>query len=278
MPELPEVETVRRDLEAEFAGRIIGSVTAGGTRTLRRHATPDEVIGLVRGQRLVAAGRRGKYLTLTLGNGDVVVVHLGMSGQLLKAAAGAPLARHTHFVFGFEGGSELRFVDPRTFGEIFVATPVGPGGALRELSHLGPDPLEDIGDPDALAAVLAGRTTRLKPLMMDQTRISGIGNMYADEILFAARLRFDRPALSLRPPDVGRLHRAMHSVLDAAIAHRGSSFADEQYRDLYGELGGYQRLHNVYAREGLACPACASPIERVKFAGRSNFFCPSCQE
>ena len=262
----------------EFAGRLICEVSAGGVRTLRRHGHPDELVARVRGQRLLGAGRRGKYLTLGLGSGDVVVVHLGMSGQLLKAAAGAPLVRHTHVVFGFDGGAELRFVDPRTFGEVFVTAPVQPGGELRELAHLGVDPLEGIADRDGLAALLAGRTTRLKPLLMDQTRIAGIGNMYADEILFAAGLRFDRPALTLGLEEVDRLHRAMVSVLNAAVAHRGSSFADEQYRDLYGKLGGYQRLHNVYAREGLACPGCGAPIERVKSGGRSNFFCPSCQK
>ncbi len=278
MPELPEVETVRRGVDAEFVGRVIRSVAAGGVRTLRRHGHPGELVERVRGRRLLGTGRRGKYLTLGLDSGDVVVVHLGMSGQLLKAAAGDPPVKHTHVTFGFDGGAELRFVDPRTFGEVFVTAPAGSGGVLPELAHLGVDPLEGIPEQGTLAALLAGRSTRLKPLLMDQTRIAGIGNMYADEILFAAGLRFDRPAGSLTSAEVERLWRAMVTVLNAAIVHRGSSFADEQYRDLYGKLGGYQHLHTVYAREGRPCPRCGTPVERVRFGGRSNFFCAGCQK
>ena len=283
MPELPEVETVRRGVEAEFAGRLIERVHAGGARTVRRHADPAELVERVRGRKLVGAGRRGKYLMMHLDSGDVVVIHLGMSGQLLLAGTGEPAVRHTHVAFGFDDGRELRFVDPRTFGEVFVSAPAAVGAAPPELSHLGPDPLVGTGGdgPDAavgrFVALLAGRTTRLKPLLMDQTRIAGIGNMYADEILFAAGLRFDRPAGSLGEDEARRLFRSVVAVLSDAIAHRGSSLADEQYRDLYGRLGAYQGRHNVYAREGEPCPRCAAPIERARYGGRSNFYCPRCQ-
>ncbi|HET9075537.1 MAG TPA: bifunctional DNA-formamidopyrimidine glycosylase/DNA-(apurinic or apyrimidinic site) lyase [Acidimicrobiales bacterium] len=277
MPELPEVETVRRDVHAEFAGLVVEDVRATGVRTLRRHGRPGELVERARGHKLVGTGRRGKYLLLGLDSGDVVVVHLGMSGQLLRAQAGQAQVRHTHVVFGFEGGVELRFVDPRTFGEVFVAGPAGVDMELDELAHLGIDPLGGPGTEARFAGLLAGRGTRLKPLLMDQTRVAGIGNMYADEILFEAGLRFDRPAGSLTGGEVRRLFRAMTATLNRAIEHRGSSLADEQYRDLYGRVGDFQRLHRVYAREGAACPRCATPIARVKAGGRSNFFCPGCQ-
>lgn len=283
MPELPEVETVRRGVEAEFAGRLIEEVHAGGFRTLRRHADPAELVERTRGRKLVGTGRRGKYLMMHLDSGDVVVIHLGMSGQLLLAAGGEPAVRHTHVAFGFDDGRELRFVDPRTFGEVFVSVSAAAGAAPPELSHLGLDLLVGAdGDgpdwiEDRFVALLAGRPTRLKPFLMDQTRIAGIGNMYADEILFAAGLRFDRPAGSLGEDEARRLFRSAVAVLSDAITHRGSSLADEQYRDIYGRLGGYQGLHHVYAREGLPCPRCAAPIERVRSGGRSNFYCRRCQ-
>ncbi len=288
MPELAEVETVRRDVDSEFSGRVIDHVAATGARTLRRHHRPGELVERAQGRKLLGAGRRGKYLLMHLDSGDVVVIHLGMSGQLLLAVPADPPVRHTHVAFTFDDGRQLRFVDPRTFGEVFVSTAAGPGAVPAELSNLGLDPLApDAGSDvaagpaapaeDRFVAVLAGRTTRLKPLLMDQTRIAGIGNMYADEILFAAGLRFDRPAGTLGEDDARRLFRAAVAVLSDAVVHRGSSLADEQYRDLYGRLGGYQALHNVYAREGRPCRRCATPIERVRAAGRSNFFCPRCQ-
>ena len=283
MPELPEVETVRRDVESEFAGRLIEDVHAGGVRTLRRHRDPKELEQRVRGRKLVDTGRRGKYLMMNLDSGDVVVVHLGMSGQLLLAGVGDPQVKHTHVALSFDDGRELRFVDPRTFGEVFVSAPVPPGGVPAELSHLGLDPLAPDGEdePDAteqrFVTLLGGRTTRLKPFLMDQTRVAGIGNMYADEILFAAGLRFDRPAGSLDEDEARRLFRSVVAVLSDAIVHRGSSLADEQYRDLYGRVGGYQALHRVYAREGSPCPRCGGPVERARSGGRSNFYCPGCQ-
>lgn len=281
MPELPEVETVRRDLESEFAGALIATVAASAGRTLRRHDRPEVFVARVEGRKLVGTGRRGKYLLLPLDSGDVVVVHLGMSGQLLVSDAAVPAPRHTHVALGFGDGRELRFVDPRTFGEVFVSLPPAVGSPPPELAHLGIDPLATGAagpDPEhGFLALLAGRATRLKPLLMDQTRVAGIGNMYADEILFAAGLRFDRPARSLTDEEARCLHRAVVAVLEQAIVHRGSSLADEQYRDLYGRVGGYQQFHQVYAREGLPCYRCAAPVERVKVGGRSNFFCPRCQ-
>lgn len=274
MPELAEVETIRRDVEGLFAGRWISAVEVHGRRSVRRHADPDEFVRRVAGHRLTGTSRRGKYLVLALDGGDAVVAHMGMSGQLLQAGAGEPMARHTHVRLTFDAGPELRFVDPRTFGQMWVTTL--DDGEVPELAHLGFDPLSDPEAGSRLRA-LVGRPTRLKPLLMDQSRIAGIGNMYADEILFAAGLRPDRPAASLSETEVAGLHRAMVSVLEEAIELRGSSLADEQYRDLFGRVGRYQTRHRVYAREGQPCPRCGEAVARTRSGGRSSFYCPGCQ-
>lgn len=278
MPELPEVETVRADLERAGVGLVIERVTAPGVHRLRRHTQAPELVTRVEGRRLVGVRRRGKYLVGDLDNGDALVVHLGMSGQLRWVEdPGHPLAPHTHVVLGWEGGSQLRLVDPRTFGELFVTTPEAGRRAVPELAHLGFDALDcGLSWPQA-AALLATRRTRIKPLLMDQRFIAGIGNLYADEILWAARLGADRPARDLAADEVRRLWRARRAVLTTAIAHRGSSLADAQYRDLAGAVGGYQALHQAYGREGMACRRCRTPIVRATAAGRSSFWCPHCQ-
>jgi formamidopyrimidine-DNA glycosylase len=280
VPELPEVETIRRGVAAEFAGRRITAVAATGARTLRRHADPVGFATRVAGHRLVGVGRRGKYLLLHLDGGDMVVVHMGMSGQLLMTPADAPTGRHTHVVLAFGTGPQLRFVDPRTFGEVFVTTAADERREPPELDHLGVEALGDDGAGPGrarLAAVLGPRRVRLKPLLLDQHAVAGIGNMYADEILWHARLRHDRVASELGRAEIGRLGAAMTAVLGAAIAHRGSSLADEQYRDIYGRTGDYQHLHRVYDRAGQPCARCGRPIERVTAYGRSTYFCPRCQ-
>lgn len=275
MPELAEVETIRRGIEAVFVGRRIESVEVTGARSVRRHPAP-ELVARVSGRDLAGAARKGKYLLLRLDGPDVLVAHMGMSGQMLKAPAGAPRPPHTHVAVGFAGGPDLLFVDPRTFGQMFVAT-AGPGGEVAELAHLGFDPVSQPVTAAELARRLEGRRTRLKPLLMDQRFVAGIGNIYSDEILFEARLAHDRPAASLSRVEVRRLHRSLTDVLEAAIEHRGSSLADAQYRDLFGMAGSYQSRHNVYARAGSPCPRCRTPVSRVRWGGRSGFFCPSCQ-
>ncbi len=277
MPELPEVETIRRDIDQLFVGRRIEAVAATGQRSVRRHPDPAEFEERTRGRRLVSTRRRGKYILLDLDDSDVVVAHLGMSGQLLAVAGDAPTIKHTHVVLRFSGPLNLRFVDPRTFGQMFVSAGSATDERLPELAHLGFDPLDERVDPKGLARLLAPRRVRLKPLLMDQRFVAGIGNMYADEILFAARLRSDRIASELSTAEVRRLRAAMADTLGAAIQHRGSSLADEQYRDLFGAVGQYQHLHQVYDREGLPCSRCPGTIVRVKYGGRSSFFCPRCQ-
>lgn len=277
MPELPEVETIRRDIDREFANKRIKKVEVTGVRSVRRHENPNDFVTRVEGRTMVSTRRRGKYLLLKLDNSDVLVAHMGMSGQLLRASPKDPLGKHTHVVFSFVSGTQLRFVDPRTFGELFVTTPDRLEQDVPELAHLGFDPLDDQMAWTRFGDLLQARKAKLKPLLLDQRFVAGIGNMYADEILFTAGLRHDRNSDRLTPQEVRRLYRSIVETLQEAIKHRGSSLADEQYRDIFGEVGDFQRLHNVYDREGQACPRCRSTIVRVKANGRSAFFCPHCQ-
>jgi formamidopyrimidine-DNA glycosylase len=280
MPELPEVETIKRDLEKEIVGKKIKEVEATGLRTIRRHKNKKDFISRLEGRKVTGIQRRGKYLIVRLDGEpvEVLVVHLGMSGQLLRAkSAKEERVKHTHVVVRFTQGGELRYVDPRTFGELFVTSPDSLEAAVPELAHLGFDPLEQVMSWVRFGDLLTARKAKLKPLLMDQRFIAGIGNMYADEILWSAGLRYDRSSDALTSQEVRRLYRAMIETLQEAIKHRGSSLADEQYRDVFGEVGDYQSQHNVYDREGQACRRCRSPIVRVKWQSRSTFLCEQCQ-
>jgi len=286
VPELPEVETVRRGLQRWVAGAVVERVEITGRRSVRRHASTDELRVALTGRSLAGFGRRGKYLVATLGagpdgdpGGDPVdgaarlVIHLRMSGQLrLAASTDVPRAAHTHVVLGLTDGRELRFVDPRTFGELFVTGP-----ELPELATLGIDALDPALDGAALGALLRPRRARLKPLLMDQRVIAGIGNIYSDEILWVAGLRGSRPGASLRPVELRRLHAAVGEVLGAAVAAGGSSLADATYVDLLGQPGGYQHHHRVYARAGQPCDRCGRPLERSVVTQRSHYWCRRCQ-
>jgi formamidopyrimidine-DNA glycosylase len=279
MPELPEVETIRRDLQTEVVGRKIKTVEVRNGRTVRRHQSAKHFRARLEGHTIKGVDRAGKYLLLTLEDGQTLVVHLGMSGQLQRAKnVKEEKAPHTQVVITFTQGGQLRFVDPRTFGELFVsAAPVDGAKPLPELAHLGFDPLEEVMSWEKFWVLLSQHKSGLKALLMDQEFVAGIGNMYADEILFAAGLRYDRLSDSLSSQEVRRLYRAMVETLAEAVKRRGSSLADEQYRDLFGALGEYQEQHQAYAREGLACRRCRGVIVRVKSGGRSTFFCDHCQ-
>jgi formamidopyrimidine-DNA glycosylase len=277
MPELPEVETIRRDLEKEVIGRRVKTVEVKGKRSIRRHKSGPEFRARLEGRKMTSIRRAGKYLLVGLDDDDILVVHLGMSGQLQRAKGPKePLDKHTHVVITFTQGGQLRFVDPRTFGEMFVTT-AGELETVPELSHLGFDPLEEVMSWARFGQLLADRHTQLKTLLMDQKFVAGIGNIYSDEILFAAGLRYDRGSDSLSAQEIRRLYRAMVETLSEAVKYRGSSLADEQYRDLFGEIGDYQGQHQVYDREGSACRRCRNSIVKVKVNGRSGFLCEHCQ-
>ncbi len=278
MPELPEVEVMRRDLEREVVGKKIKSVEVTGTRSVRRHRNRKEFIDVLGGRKIVAVQRRGKYLVMKLDGSDALVVHLGMSGQLLRAKTAREKApKHTHVVITFTQGGLLRFVDPRTFGEMFVTQFDEIDQQVEELAHLGIDPLETALSWDLFGRMLAERKTKLKPLLMDQKFIAGIGNVYSDEILFEAGLKWERQSDSLSQQEVRRLYRAISETLQGAVKYRGSSLADEGYVDLFGKPGEYQEHHQVYGREGQACVRCRRPIHRARYSNRSTFYCEACQ-
>jgi len=276
LPELPEVETIRRGLEREVVGKRVKTVQVTGTRTIRRQ-TKKVFIAKLEGAKINGVERRGKYLLMKLDTGDILVVHLRMSGQLLRAQAKDAVVKHTHVVMTFTQGGQLRFVDPRTFGELFVTTPDELTSDVEELSNLGMDPVDEPQSWVKFREQLLSRTTKLKPLLMDQSFLAGVGNIYSDEILWEAGLRHDRTPQTLSTMEIRRLYRAIVEVLHEAVKHRGSTLSDEQYVDLHGKPGEFQLLHQAYNREGEACRRCRSPIAREKVGQRSTFYCPNCQ-
>ena len=278
MPELPEVEVVRRDLDPVVQGRTIVAVEVGHDRAVRRAPSRDAFVDALVGRTIRGTGRVGKFLTLHLdGAPAVLIVHLGMSGQLRVAAAPDEARQaHTHVVWTLDDGREVRFVDPRTFGQTWTS-PAGSGPRPVALEHLGPDALDELGGADDLARRLAGRRVAVKLRLMDQTALAGLGNIYTDEILFAAGIAPHRPAGALRSEEVGALVDALREVLPAAIAAGGSSLADAQYVDGRGRPGRYQERHQVYARAGMPCPRCGRRVARQKMGGRFASFCPGCQ-
>ena len=279
MPELPEVETVRRGLAAQVVGRRIDGVEVGRERTVRRTSRQAVVDGLT-GATITAANRRGKYLLCPLDTGEEMIVHLRMSGRLLVVAAGDPRPPHTHVVIHLAGepAQELWFVDPRTFGEVVVFDPGNVAVEVPELSRLGVDPIVDGLTRVQFVSLLRSRRRRLKPLLLDQHVIAGIGNIYVDESLHRARLRWDRASDSLTSREIGHLHDAVLGVLDEAIEAGGSTLADTQYVDIEGQGGWFQVHHLVYGRAGQRCLTCGkADIASVMVGGRSTAFCPRCQ-
>jgi formamidopyrimidine-DNA glycosylase len=278
MPELPEVETIRRDLDKEVVGKRMKAVEAHGLRSIRRHSSKKSFVGALEGKKISGVERRGKYLLLRLEGGTALVIHLGMSGQLIRAkGVREPVEKHTHVIITFTQGGQLRFVDPRTFGELFVTAVDELEHEVPELADLGMDPLEQVVSWTTFGGQLQRRRTKLKALLMDQRFLAGIGNIYSDEILFNAGLRWDRSSETLSSSEVRRLYRAMVETLQEAVKHRGSSLADQQYRDLYGRPGEYQLQHKVYDREGEPCRRCRNVVSRIRIGGRSAFLCEQCQ-
>ena len=271
MPELPEVETILRDLRPHVAGRRI--VAARASRLLRSAPSPRRLARELPGRTIRRLRRRGKYLLLGLDDGRELLVHLGMTGRLVLEAPARPEGQHLHLALRLTGlDRELRFYDPRRFGRVALGWP-------RELAAgcgLGRLGVEPLATPEReLARLLASQRKRLKAMLLDQSPVAGIGNIYADEALWRARLHPNRVAAALAPSEALRLARAIRSVLREAIRQRGSSVAD--YVDGSGQPGRFQDSHCVYGREGRSCPRCGAAVVREQIAGRSTHFCPRCQ-
>jgi len=276
LPELPEVETVRLGLERGVAGRTIASVDVGHPRSVRRHtAGAGDFAGRLAGRTVLSAQRRGKYLWLPLDSGDALTGHLGMSGQLLVVPADSPLQKHLHVRLRFtDEGRELRFVDQRTFGGLLVV----PGGEPVPplLAHIARDPLDPDFDDEQFVERVRRRRTGLKRALLDQTLVSGIGNIYADETLWRAQLHGERATDRLSRPAVRRVLGHAREVLLEAVAAGGTSF-DALYVSTDGVSGLFERSLNAYGREGEPCPRCGAPVRRESFMNRSSFSCPRCQ-
>ena len=276
MPELPEVETVRQGLAKWVAGRTIATVEVHHPRAIRRHLPGDaHFIAMLTGRTILDASRRGKYLWLPLDSGDAIIGHLGMSGQLLMQPADASDEKHLRVRFTFtDGGAQLRFVDQRTFGGLSVSE----GGAELpdEIAHIARDPMDPLFDDELFVARLRGKHTEVKRALLDQTLISGVGNIYADEALWRAQLHGARPTDQLTRPAARRLLAHVRDVLGEAIVAGGTSF-DELYVNVNGESGYFDRSLNAYGREGEGCHRCGTPIRREQFMNRSSFSCPRCQ-
>ena len=282
MPELPEVEVVRVGLDAHVVGRTVIGVDVLHPRPVRRHlAGPDDFAASLTGRTFTAARRRGKYLWLPLDDGDALLAHLGMSGQMLVQPADAPPERHLRVRFtltdgpaGQPGPTELRFVDQRMFGGLALSH--GGAGLPPEIAHIARDPMDPEFDDDAFVARVRRRTSGIKRLLLDQTLVSGVGNIYADEALWLAALHGDRPGDRLRRADVVALLAGVRTVMAAALAQGGTSF-DALYVNVNGQSGYFDRSLEVYGREGEPCSRCGTPVVRVPFMNRSSYFCPRCQ-
>ncbi len=281
MPELPEVETVRRGLQQSVVGRKVLKVEVGRERTVRRTSREALIDGLT-GVKIISATRRGKYLLCDLDSGQKLMMHLRMSGRLIIAEPGAARPPHTHVVMHLANAetieSELWFVDPRTFGEVVVFDPDKLKTQMPDLAKLGVDPLTDEFTPEILRELFKKRRGNLKALLLNQHFVAGIGNIYADEILHLAKLRPDRLPDRLNHATLTRLHSAIVKVLNNAVAAGGSTLKDTQYVDLEGQTGSFQDEHRVYGRGGLPCLTCGKGrILMTIVAGRTTCYCSACQ-
>lgn len=277
MPELPEVETLRRQLAPVLAGHGIRHVSVHRPRAVRSHPAPDEFVRLLTGRTILEVRRRGKALLMPLEDGQSLLARLGMSGRLLVVAPTAPCLPHTHVILTLTTGMALRFVDPRTFGEMAVVAGQDPAH-LPELAHYGPEPLEEEFTVSYLQRALAHKRPLVQAVLMDQRQVVGIGNIYADEACFLAGIHPERAAGSLTADEVARLHAAIQAVLTQAIAYRGTSSLDQAYRDVNGQVGEYQHQLHVYQRANRPCRVCGTLIEYRPFQGRRLHFCPHCQQ
>jgi formamidopyrimidine-DNA glycosylase len=307
MPELPEVETVRAGLERFVVGRTVGCVQVLHPRAVRRDpAGPLGFAAAMAGRDFKRADRRGKYLWLTLDDSEAMLAHLGMSGQMLVGDPDRPLSPHVRTRFTFtDGGPDLRFTDQRTFGHLMLCSlggqspprppnqgaarpPIPPGppdqgaGPLavrlvpEPIANIAPDPLEEAFDPEVFAERLGRRHTGVKRALLDQSLISGVGNIYADEALWYARLHWAWATETLKRGEVSRLLDAVRDVLTDALKAGGTSF-DALYVNVNGESGYFDRSLQAYGREGEPCSRCGTPIRRDAFMNRSSYSCPHCQ-
>jgi formamidopyrimidine-DNA glycosylase len=271
MPELPEVETVARGLRTSLVGRTIVGVEVRWPRSV---VPPDPAVFAQRltDRTIAGVGRRGKWLVIALNGGDTLLVHLRMSGRLVLESEACLEDRHLRVLLFLDGGQRLRFSDQRKFGRLVLTA-----DPQEVLGDLGPEPLGDDLTPERLGEMLARRRGRIKPLLLNQRFLAGLGNIYADEALWRAGVHPLRQADTLNPAEVRRLHRAIRSVLQAAIASGGTTLPDRKYQQADGRAGEFAGRLAVYGRAGHPCSRCGATVERIRVGQRGTHFCPLCQ-
>ena len=267
------METIASDLRPHLVGRTIVRCDLRFP-TIVRHPEPELFVDLVAGLRIDSVKRRGKYILIGLDEGRVLVVHLGMTGQLRIVDPATPIADHVHAIFELDDARQLRYRDPRRFGRILLGTQADLLLA-RAMPRLGPEPIDPDFSAEQLYAALRRRKAPLKAVLLDQATVAGVGNIYADESLHRAGLRPDRVARRMSRKSAARLHESLRTSLETAIRNRGSSV--DTYRDAWGELGGQQEVLLVYGRGGEPCFTCGRPLSSIRIAGRTTVFCRTCQ-
>lgn len=278
MAELPEIETLRHDLEREIAGKRIKSVELTGMKCLSRHQNRKQVISQLEGAKVSTVRRRGLLLIFKLDNGKLFVIDASAAGHLRKAAPKDPVEPHTQAVIAFTQGGQFRIIDPSEGGlQMFVVEADDLEAEVPELATEGQDPVNQPMSWLAFADILRKSDAKLKVLLMDPTVVAGIGTMYSDEILWDAGLKAERIANGLSTQEERRLHRSIVEIMHDAIKHRGTSLGDDPFVDLAGKPGGYQEYLNAFDKAGAACKRCRSVIVKRKIAGRVTFACEDCQ-
>jgi formamidopyrimidine-DNA glycosylase len=273
MPELPEVETVKRSLAPCLKGKKIENVKIFFDGIIK-YPTSTLFRETIIGRTIVDLERRGKYLLFVLDKSFTLVIHLRMTGQLTVCSQSLPINKHTHLIFSLSSKQELRFTDIRKFGLVYLV-PTGDWKCIKGLWNLGYEPLGEDFTLQAFTELLKGKKGKLKSFLLDQSKIAGIGNIYADEILFQAGLHPERTIKTLKTAEVKKLYQAIRLTLEEAVIYRGTSLRD--YVDGHGEKGGFQERLQVYGRRGEPCYRCQTPLERIVVAGRGTVFCPRCQ-
>ncbi len=277
MAELPEVETIRRQLEREVVGRKIKSVDVHDTKAIKRHANKKQFADMLEGVKLKSLIRRGTFLIFTLDSGDRFIIQPGADGELRKTPAKDDLDDGTAVVLTFTQGGQLRYIDPKRTGELWILTPEEVAEGVDEIELLGFDVVDTPVPWADFAKLVMSRSMKLKTFLNDEDQLAGIGPVYADEILYDSGLRYDRITDSLSVQEVRRLYRSVIEILHDAIKHTGTTLDESGWHDLHGAAGGYLEYHQVFARDGQPCRRCRDVISKAKFGGKPTYFCEQCQ-
>jgi formamidopyrimidine-DNA glycosylase len=277
MAELPELETVRRELEKEAVGKRFKTPEVTGTKVTRHNGNKKVFQGRLEGAKVKSIDRKGRHLVANLDNGELLVLHLGDGGHLEKVAPKSTPPKGTAVVFAFTQGGQIRLVDPTGTAQAFVVEAGSLADEIPEVAAGGLDPVADAVSWTTFARLLLGRSVKLKTLLMDPEVVAAIGPVYSDEILWEAGLRYDRVSDELSSQEIRRLFRALVETLHEAVKHHGTTTDDQPFADLYGKPGGYQDLLKVYGREGEPCRRCRAPVAKARFSNKPVYFCEACQ-